>query len=71
MIAALYVALGKEETEAYLKALVANEVVIVNGNSVARDVVVEGEVPLGFTDCDDVNVAIQSGKQVGLILARR
>jgi iron(III) transport system substrate-binding protein len=67
-IAALYVELGGERTEAYLKALKANNVVIVNGNSVARDVVVEGQFPLGFTDSDDVNVAVQSGKPVGLIL---
>jgi iron(III) transport system substrate-binding protein len=67
-IAALYVALGKEKTEAYLKALKANEVVIVDGNAVSRDVVVEGQFPLGFTDSDDVNVAVQSGKPVGLIL---
>jgi iron(III) transport system substrate-binding protein len=67
-IAALYVVLGKEKTETYLTALNANNVVIVNGNSVARDVVVEGEYPLGFTDSDDVNVAVQAGKPVGLIL---
>jgi iron(III) transport system substrate-binding protein len=67
-MAALYVALGKEETEAYLTDLNANKVVIVNGNSVARDVVVEGQYPVGFTDSDDVNVALQSGKPVGMIL---
>ena len=61
-------ALGKDRTEAYLTALKANDVVIVNGNAVARDVVVEGQFPLGFTDSDDVNVAVQSGKPVGLIL---
>lgn len=67
-VAALYATLGKERTETYLKALKANEVVIVDGNAVSRDVVVEGQLPLGFTDSDDVNVAVQSGKPVGLIL---
>lgn len=67
-VAALYTVLGKEQTEAYLKALKANDVVIVDGNAVSRDVVVEGQFPLGFTDSDDVNVAVQSGKPVGLIL---
>jgi iron(III) transport system substrate-binding protein len=67
-MAALYVSIGKEKTEAYLTALNANNVVIVNGNSVARDVVQEGEYPLGLTDSDDVNEAVQSGKPVGLIL---
>jgi iron(III) transport system substrate-binding protein len=66
-MAALYVVLGKEKTENYLKALKANDVVIVDGNSVVRDLVVEGEVPIGFTDTDDVNVAIQSGKPVKMI----
>ena len=66
-VAALYSTLGQEKTEAFLKALKANDVVIVNGNSVSRDVVVEGQLPLGFTDTDDVNVAIQSGKPVKML----
>lgn len=66
-IAALYVNLGKEKTESYLKALKANDVLIVDGNSVVRDLVVEGRVPIGFTDTDDVNVAIQAGKPVEMI----
>ncbi len=66
-VAALYSTLGQEKTEAFLKALKANDVVIVNGNSVSRDVVVEEQLPLGFTDTDDVNVAIQSGKPVKML----
>ena len=66
-MAALYAALGQEETEKFLKELKANEVVIVNGNSVVRDMVVEGQLPIGFTDTDDVNVAIQAGKPVKMI----
>lgn len=66
-VAALYTSLGRQRAEDYLQALQANEVVIVNGNSVARDMVVEGRVPLAFTDTDDVNVAMQSGKPVGMI----
>ncbi len=66
-MAALYVSVGREKAEQYLKALEANEVVIVDGNSVSRDLVVEGELPLGFTDTDDVNVALQSGKPVKMI----
>jgi len=63
-VAALYASLGREKTEEYLKALKANDIVVVDGNSVVRDIVVEGEVPIGFTDTDDANVAIQSGKPV-------
>jgi iron(III) transport system substrate-binding protein len=65
-VAAWYAVLGPERTEDYLRALKANEVLIVDGNATSRDVVVQGEVPLGFTDTDDVNVAIQSGKAVGM-----
>lgn len=66
-IAALYSTLGREKTEAFLQDLKANGVVIVDGNAVARDVVVEGRLPLAFTDTDDVNVAIQSGKPVKMV----
>jgi iron(III) transport system substrate-binding protein len=63
-VAALYSIIGPEKTEAYLKGLAENQVIVVNGNSVTRDLVVEREVPLGFTDTDDANVAITKGKQV-------
>jgi iron(III) transport system substrate-binding protein len=41
--------------------------VVVDGNSVVRDVVTDGEVPVGFTDTDDVNVAMAAGKPVKMI----
>jgi len=66
-VAALYVRLGKDGAEDYLKTLEANQVVIVDGNAVARDMVVEGKLPIAFTDTDDVNVAVQSGKPVKMI----
>ena len=66
-MAALYVSLGKEKTKQYLRALKENGVLIVDGNSVARDLVVEGQLPVAFTDTDDVNVAVQSGKPVRMI----
>jgi len=56
--AALYTSLGQKRAEIYLKALAANNLVVVNGNSVVRDLVAEGKLPIGFTDTDDVNVAI-------------
>lgn len=70
-VAALYAVLGKEKAEAYLKALRDNQVLIVNGNAMVRDVVVRGEVPIGFTDTDDVNVAIEAGKPVKMIFPDR
>ena len=66
-MAAMYCSMGPEKTQTYLKKLTANDVVIVNGNSVVRDLVVEGKLPIGFTDTDDVNVAIQSGKPVKML----
>ncbi len=66
-VAAWFAYLGEEKAKKYLTDLKNNNVVIVNGNSVSRDLVVSGEVPLGFTDTDDVNVAIQSGKPVDMV----
>lgn len=66
-VAAWYAVLGKDRTETFLKELKDNEVLIVDGNSTARDVVVQGEVPIAFTDTDDVNVAIQKGKPVSML----
>lgn len=69
--AALYATLGQEKTEQFLTDLKNNDVVIVDGNSVVRDMVVEGQLPIGFTDTDDVNVAIQAGKPVKMLYPDR
>lgn len=66
-MAAMYCSLGIDKTQGYLRALAANDVVIVDGNSVVRDLVAEGRLPLGVTDTDDVNVAYQAGKPVKMI----
>lgn len=66
-MAAMYVSLGRKKTQQYLKDLKNNKVKIVNGNSVTRDMVVQGKVPIGFTDTDDANVAVQAGKPVDII----
>ena len=63
-ISALYTLIGKEKTENYLTKLKSNNINIVDGNGVVRDLVVEGRLPIGFTDTDDANVAIQAGKPV-------
>lgn len=65
--AAMIATFGEEKAKGYLQALKANKVVIVDGNSVVRDLVVEGRLPIGFTDTDDVNVAIQAGKPVKML----
>jgi len=66
-VAALYALLGTEKAESFLKALKENKVIIVDGNSVVRDIVVEGEAAIGFTDTDDAHVAIKMGKPVNII----
>ena len=66
-VAALWSYLGEGKTKRYLMALKENDTIIVNGNSVARDLVVKGRVPIAFTDTDDANSAIQKGKHVGVI----
>ena len=66
-VAALYDYIGVEKTEAYLKGLVANDVLVVDGNSVTRDMVVQGKVPIGFTDTDDAQVAIDKGDPVQML----
>jgi iron(III) transport system substrate-binding protein len=66
-VAAMYALMGAEKTEQYFTSLKKNGVIIVDGNSVSRDLVVQKELPIGFTDTDDVNVAIQAGKPVKMV----
>ena len=67
-VAALYVTLGDDKADDFFRRLKANGVKIVPGNSVVRDMVVSGEVKVGLTDTDDVNVALESGAPIGMIM---
>lgn len=67
-VAALYVTLGDEKADDFFRRLKANDVKIVAGNSVVRDMVVRGEVKLGLTDTDDVNVALESGAPIAMVM---
>ena len=67
-VAALYVALGDEKADDFFRRLKANGVKIVAGNSVVRDMVVRGEAKIGLTDTDDVNVAIENGAPIGMVM---
>lgn len=64
---ALYAVMGQEKAESFLRDLKQNDVLIVAGNSVVRDVVAAGEVPIGITDTDDVHVAMLRNKPVAMI----
>jgi iron(III) transport system substrate-binding protein len=70
-VAALYAAAGDARMDDFFRRLKANGVRVVDGNSVVRDLVARGEVKVGLTDTDDVNVAIENGQPVAMILPDR
>ena len=70
-VAALYAELGDEKADEFFRKLKANGVKIVPGNSVVRDLVVKGEVKMGLTDTDDVNVALEDKRPVAMVLPDR
>jgi iron(III) transport system substrate-binding protein len=70
-VAALYAELGDAKADDLFRRLRANGIRIVDGNSTVRDLVVRGEVKAGLTDTDDVNVAIENGDPVAMILPDR
>ncbi|MEW6207362.1 MAG: extracellular solute-binding protein [Acidobacteriota bacterium] len=70
-VAALYAELGDERADEFFRRLKANDVKIVPGNSVVRDMVARGEVKMGLTDTDDVNVAIEDHQPVAMVLPDR
>jgi len=67
-VAALYAVAGDEKMDDFFRRLKANGVRIVDGNSVVRDLVARGEVKVGLTDTDDVNVAIEDGQPIAMVL---
>jgi iron(III) transport system substrate-binding protein len=70
-VAALYAAAGDERMDAFFRQLKANDVKVVDGNSVVRDLVARGEVKVGLTDTDDVNVALEDGQSIAMVLPDR
>ena len=67
-LAALYVAAGDARMDAFFRQLKDNGVRVVDGNSVVRDLIARGEVAVGLTDTDDVNVAIEHGQPIAMVL---
>ena len=70
-VAALYALAGDEKMDDFFRRLKANGVRIVDGNSVVRDLVTRGDVKVGLTDTDDVNVALQDGQPIAMVLPDR
>jgi iron(III) transport system substrate-binding protein len=67
-VAALYAMAGDVRMDDLFRRLKANDVRVVDGNSVVRDLVARGEVKVGLTDTDDVNVAIENGQPIAMAL---
>jgi iron(III) transport system substrate-binding protein len=70
-VAALYAELGDERADEFFRKLKTNGVKIVPGNSVVRDMVARGEVKVGLTDTDDVNVALEDKQPVAMVFPDR
>ena len=67
-VAALYALVGDEKMDDFFRRLKANGVRVVDGNSVVRDLVARGDVRVGLTDTDDVNVALEDGQPIAMVL---
>jgi len=67
-VAALYALAGDEKMDDFFRRLKGNGVKVVDGNSVVRDLVARGEVKVGLTDTDDVNVGIEDRQPIAMVL---
>lgn len=65
--AALYAKMGEKKFIEFLKALKANQVALLPGNSDVKDAVVAGKYAFGLTDTDDINVALEKKEPVSMV----
>lgn len=65
--AALYAAVGADQGLSFFEQLQTTGVQIVDGNSVVRDLVANGQLDYGLTDTDDACGAIQRGQPVAIV----
>jgi len=65
--AALFELLGPEKARAHFRALAANGLRIVNGNSVAADWTARGEVRAALTDTDDALTRMRGGAHLAMV----
>ena len=65
--AAMYAALGRETAKKFYQEIKTRGIRIVDGNSVAKDLVIRGELDWAFVDSDDACVALQEGNEVEVI----
>jgi iron(III) transport system substrate-binding protein len=66
--AAVYSYLGNEKARTFFSSLNNRSVRIVDGNSVVRDLVAQGQLSFGLTDTDDACGSVESGKNVTIII---
>jgi iron(III) transport system substrate-binding protein len=66
--AALYSYLGPEQTHAFFTSINNRHVRVVDGNSVVRDMVADGQLAFGLTDTDDACGAVERGSNVTIII---
>jgi iron(III) transport system substrate-binding protein len=66
--AAWFASWGDERAIEFLRAIRANGVAILPGNSAVRDLVARGEYSWGLTDTDDANGAVEDGFPVKWLL---
>jgi iron(III) transport system substrate-binding protein len=64
---ALYASLGQEKARDLYDQLKSRDVRVVDGNSVVRDLVADGQLSIGLTDTDDACGAIRDGAPVQMI----
>jgi len=65
--AALYALLGQEAARTFYQQVAARGIQVVDGNSVVRDMVADGQLAWGLTDSDDACVALQKGAPVAVV----
>jgi len=68
-MAVMHQAGGPEALRAFLRGLRQNQAALCAGNGPVRDQVAAGERAVGLTDTDDAYEAMQSGKDVAVVLA--
>ena len=66
--AALYSFLGRENARTFFANISQRQVRVVDGNSVVRDLVADGQLAFGLTDTDDACGAVEKGKHVVIIV---
>jgi iron(III) transport system substrate-binding protein len=66
--AALYTFLGRDAGKAFFTTISSRQVRVVDGNSVVRDLVADGQLAFGLTDTDDACGAVEKGSHVAIIV---